>query len=218
MSKQFETANVRPVVSRFGGMVLESHAVHIPAQSSHVSVGANDNDNDFESRCKPEVSNVYAGIPGYTGYKPHGSHPKVLGVNAAPQPHKSQTSSLDTSKQPYIMPVVGYKGHIRGLADADKNYGTSHWKNSGAVNENCRAASSMPWDGRDEAGRPFGGQTPMDRGRYAEDPEYEQKKAAAAEANEILELRSMGIRAMIKAKPSMGGGTGGLTRSSTKLH
>lgn len=217
-SRPTATANVRPVVSRFGGMVLESHAVHIPEQTSHVSVGAHDNDNDFESRCTPTVANVYAGIPGYTGYKPHGSHPSVLGTDSAPEAHTRATSSLDTSKQPYIMPVVGYKGHIRGLADADKNYGTSHWKNSGAVNAHCRPAASKPWDGRDEAGRPFGGQTPMDRGRYEQDPDYEAKVKDAAERNEILELRSMGIRAMLKAKPSMGGTAEGLTSTPTELH
>ena len=30
----FETANLRPVVSRFGGMVMESSAVHIPKQGA----------------------------------------------------------------------------------------------------------------------------------------------------------------------------------------
>lgn len=184
---------------------MESHAVHIPSQGSFVSVGALDNDNDFESRCRPEVTNVFAGIPGYAGYKPHGSHPSVLGTNAAPAPHARPLAQLDTSKQPYIMPVVGYSGHIRGLADADKNYGTSHWKNSGFVNATHKPAASRPWDGRDIAGRPHGGQTPGDFGRYQEDPEYEQKRKEAEEANEILELRSMGIRALLKANPAIGG-------------
>ena len=70
----FTTASLRPVVSRFGGMVMESHAVHIPQQAGSVSVGAMDDDTDFDSRCKPSCTNVYAGIPGYTGYKPHGAH------------------------------------------------------------------------------------------------------------------------------------------------
>lgn len=65
----FETANIRPVVSKFGGMVLESHAVHIPAQGAFTSAGGADNDLDFESRCKPSLTNVYAGVPGYAGYK-----------------------------------------------------------------------------------------------------------------------------------------------------
>mmetsp|Transcript_4701 Transcript_4701/g.12523 ORF Transcript_4701/g.12523 Transcript_4701/m.12523 type:complete len:209 (-) Transcript_4701:424-1050(-) len=194
----FTTANVRPVVSRFGGMVYESHAVHIPSQASHVSVGAADNDNDFESRCQPEISNVYAGIPGYSGYKPHASHPKVLGSGRAPPPHSRPLAALDTTKQPYVMPVVGFTGHIRGLADADKNYGTSHWKNSGFVNRNNIPAAAKPWDGRDVAGRPHGGQAPGDFGRYKPDPEYEQKRREADEANEILELRSMGIRALLR--------------------
>ena len=66
-TQPFETANLKPVVSKFGGVVMESPAVHIPVQVSTTSVGAADNDNDFESRCKPEVANVYAGIPGYAG-------------------------------------------------------------------------------------------------------------------------------------------------------
>lgn len=203
--QNFETANMRPVVSRFGGMVMESHAVHIPMQASSVSVAAADNDCDFDSRCVPQVANVYAGIPGYTGYKVHASHPKVLGSNAAPRAHDRPHSALDTSKQPYIMPVVGFSGHIRGLADADKNYGTSHWKNSGAVNKTNVPAASLPWDGRDVAGRPYGGRAPGDFGRYAPDPEYEQMKRDADEANEILELRSMGIRALLEKKPELGG-------------
>ena len=201
---EFETANLRPVVSRFGGMVMESSAVHIPKQVGSVSVGAADNDNDFESRCPPDVTNVYTGIPGYAGYRPQGSHPKVLGTDAAPAPRDLSKSALDTSKQPYIMPVVGYSGHIRGLADADKNYGISHWKNSGNVTGN-KAAASLPWDGRDKTGRPFGGWTPADGGVQYIDPEYEQKRKEAEEANEILELRSMGIRALMKKDPSLGG-------------
>ena len=76
--KPEDTANLRPVVSRFGGMVMESSAVHIPKQVGSVSVGAADNDNDFESRCPPDVTNVYTGIPGYAGYRPQGSHRKSL--------------------------------------------------------------------------------------------------------------------------------------------
>ena len=113
-------------------------------------------------------------------------------------------SALDKSKRPYIMPVVGYSGHIRGLADADQNFGGSHWKNSGEVTGN-KSAASMPWDGRDVVGRPHGGWTPGDGGVIQVDPEWEQKKREADEANEILELRSMGIRAMLKKDPSMGG-------------
>ena len=203
-SASFTTANVRPVVSRFGGMLLESHAVHIPVQAGHTSGAAADDDNDFESRCKPEIANVFAGIPGYAGYKPHGSHPSVLGSTAAPKAHDLPKSALDTSHQPYIMPVVGYSGHIRGLADADKNYGTSHWKNSGSVTGH-KSAASKPWDGRDVAGRPHDGQTPSDFGKYHIDPDFEQKQREAAEANEILELRSMGIRALLKKDPSLGG-------------
>ena len=202
-SQPFTTAALRPVVSRFGGMVLESHAVHIPKQPAPLSAAAADNDNDFESRFKPEVTNVYAGIPGYTGFKAQGSHPSVLGVTAAPPAHVSDQSALDTSMQPYVMPMPGYGGHIRGLSDADKSYGTSHWKNAGKVNPSQAPAASKPWDGRDVAGRAFCGETPSDFGRYEDpegipgSPEYERRAREAAEANEILELRSMGIRATL---------------------
>ena len=46
------------------------------------------------------------------------------------------------------------------------------------------------------------GQTPSDFGRYKADPEEELKRREAEEANEILELRSMGIRAMLSKKPA----------------
>ena len=192
-------------MSRFGGVVQESNAVHIPQQGSAVSVGAMDNDLDFDSRFKPEHRNVFAGIPGYQGFRPHASHPSVLGSNAAPPARHRPTAALDTSKQPYVMPVVGFTGHIRGLADADKNYGTSHWKNSGSINPARASAASKPWDGRDVAGRPFGGQAPGDFGKYKADPEYARMKAEADEANEILELRSMGIRNLLRQKPELGG-------------
>ena len=219
-SKQpFTSAHLRPVVSRFGGIVMESAAVDIPVQAGIMndkgqilSAAMMDNDNDFDSRCKPACSNVYAGIPGYSGYRPHGAHHNVLGESQAPPARDRAMSALDTSKQPYIMPVVGYTGHIRGLADADKNYGTTHWKNSGMVNPNNKAAASLPWDNRDVAGRPYGGWTPGDGGKYEEDPDIEEKKKAAAEANEILELRSMGIRALIQKSPELGGSRGGPPR------
>lgn len=140
--------------------------------------------------------------------QPHGSHPAVLGASAAPDPHNRPVSALDTSKQPYIMPVVGYSGHIRGLADADLSYGTTHWKNSGAVNPQRKPAGARPWDNRDGAGRPHGGHAPGDFGVYQEDPEFEQKRREADEANEILQLRSMGIRALLAKKPELGGSRG----------
>lgn len=205
----FQSAHLRQKVSKFGGMIMESNSVAIPQQSweasSPTSIMAHPTSSGFEGRHEPTQSNVYAGIPGYMGYKPHASHPQVIGHSASPAPHARLTSALDTSKQPYIMPVVGYSGHIRGLADADKNYGTTHWKNSGFVNESHKPAASRPWDGRDVAGRPFGGATPGDFGTYEADPEWEQKKRDADEANEILELRSMGIRALLKKSPELGG-------------
>ena len=194
----YQTAHLRQVVSRFGGMIAESNAVHIPPQApTQMGVAAT----GYDTRHKPATANVYAGIPGYAGYRPHGSHPRVMGEQSAPKAHSRPLYALDVSKQPYIMPVVGYKGHIRMSQEA---LGTSHWKNSGAVTNN-KAAASLPWDNRDVAGRPYGGWAPMDGGRYVEDPEMELKRREAEEANEILELRSMGIRALLKAQPELGG-------------
>ena len=190
----FQSAHLRPVVSKFGGMITESNAVAIPPQAK---IASPKESTSFIARHKATTSNVYAGIPGYMGYRPHGSHPTVMGDREAPAPHARPMAELDTSKQPYIMPVVGYSGHIRRSV---ASFGTSKFKNSGQVTGN-KAAASKPWDGRDCAGRPYGGQAPSDFGRYEADPDIEQKKREAAEANEILELRSMGIRALLSKKP-----------------
>ena len=100
---------------------------------------------------------------------------------------------------------------------AQESFGTSHWKNSGGVNINNKAAASLPWDGRDSAGRPFGGWTPGDGGRYDPDPEEEQKRRQAEEANEILELRSLGIRALMAKKPELGGSRSGARAGGLSL-
>jgi hypothetical protein len=195
----FQSAHLRPVVSRFGGMIQESNAIHIPLQTWERPIpGASDK--DFDARYKAQQKNVYAGVPGYMGHKPHGSHTSAyMGETSAPKPHNQKTSSLDTSKQPYVMPVVGYSGHLRL---GKQSFGTSHWKNSGSVTEN-KAAANKPWDGRDSAGRPFGGQIPCDGGLYVADPEEDQKRKEAEEANELLELRSLGIRALIAKSPEV---------------
>lgn len=200
----FQSAHLRPMVSRFGGLINESNAIHIPSQSWEKGKPA-PTDTAFEARHKPEQSNVYAGIPGYAGYKPHGSHPGVIGRQAAPPSHFRTMSSLDRTKHPYVMPVVGYSGHLPSSKDS---YGTTHWKNSGGVNVNNKSAAATGWDNRDSAGRAHAGQTPGDFGTYEVDPEYEKKAKEAAEANEILELRSMGIRALMKKQPNLGGSYG----------
>lgn len=196
----FQSANLRPVVSRFGGMISESPAVDIPVQPRSAASPPG-SATDFNQRHAAALSNVYAGIPGYQGYKPHGSHHNVLGESAAPKPHSQLQQNVDTSHQPYVMPVVGYGGHVRR---SQETFGASHWKNSGNITGH-KPAASQGWDNRDVAGRPFGGQTPGDFGQYAVDPvEYEQQKREADEANEILELRSMGIRALLKKQDLTG--------------
>ena len=102
--------------------------------------------------------------------------------------------SLIPQLVPHIaVPVVGYSGHLRNhRGDAWKSFGTTHWKNSGGTG--TKPAAAKVWDNRDGAGRPFGGWTPHDGGRYDEEPDYDHKVKEAEEANELLNLRSMGIR------------------------
>lgn len=202
-NKPSQSAHLRTVVSRFGGMLEESNAVLIPPQAP-ASPPSSGTGSGFNTRHMTEQTNVYAGIPGYMGFKPHGSHPAILGADAAPKPHARPMSSLDTSGQPFIMPVVGYSGHLRR---SQESFGTSHWKNAGAVTSN-RSAASKPWDNRDSAGRPFGGWTPGDGGLYEPDPEESQKRKEAEEACELLELRSLGIRNLIRKQPEIGGSRG----------
>jgi hypothetical protein len=102
-SLPFVTASLRPVVSKFGGTILESHAVHIPVQASATSVGAADNDNDFESRSPPELTNVYAGIPGYTGYKAQGAH--VRAARHAAHAARSRHEGLPLRRARWFSPL-----------------------------------------------------------------------------------------------------------------
>ena len=53
----FQSAHLRPVVSKFGGMIAESAAVAIPPQAKTSPSKAL----DFASRHTPATSNVYAG-------------------------------------------------------------------------------------------------------------------------------------------------------------
>ena len=100
--------------------------------------------------------------------------------------------------QLYIMPVVGYW--------VTCDWGGTAWHVALEERRICdrnRAAASKPWDGRDSDGRPFGGQIPSDGGLYTPDPDVDLKMKEAAEANELLELRSMGIRALIAKSPEV---------------
>ena len=66
------------MVSRYGGMVNQGNAVAIPVQSWEQQPplwGSR----GFEHRHAPSHSVVGAGVPGYTGFRPHGSQPTVLG-------------------------------------------------------------------------------------------------------------------------------------------
>lgn len=135
-------------------------------------------------------------VPGYTGYRVHGSHPTVKGESSAPRPHAPAYAAYDGSGRPMVMPVVGYSGHLRHTHESHVSYGTSHWKGAGTV---IPRTPSPP--GRRGIG-PFSGSPPA---RLT--PEEEQAERDADEANEILQLRSMGIRSALKnALPSKLGG------------
>ena len=53
----YQSAHLRPVVSKFGGMIAESNAIHIPPQPKASPAKTS----DFASRHQPATSNVYAG-------------------------------------------------------------------------------------------------------------------------------------------------------------
>lgn len=205
-------------------MVAQGHAVAVPeVREKHlepwrgntadtVPLWGSDTDfrspsriaGDFVSRHKADVVSFGAGIPGYSGFKPHGATVLWGDRPGSPplEPHLGLggNSSLDLSKQPYVMPVPGYSGHIRGhRGDGWKSFGTTHWKNAGQVTGHKPAAATA-WDNRDGAGRPFGGYTPKDGGVQHHDPDEAIKAREAEEANELLQLRSMGIRTAIEQK------------------
>ena len=74
------------------------------------------------------------------------------------------------------MPVVGYSGHLRNTHESHASFGTTHWKGAGfAVGLPPRSLTTQV------------------------DPESEQAQREIDEANEILELRSMGVRAALKS-------------------
>ena len=125
--RPIETTLFRDRVGRFGGMVRAGHAVAVPeAREKHlepwrgnsadsVPLWGADTDfsspsaisSDFVSRHKADVVTFGAGVPGYSGFKPHGSSVWGNRPNSPPlDPHLglSGNSSLDLSKQPCAAP------------------------------------------------------------------------------------------------------------------
>lgn len=200
-SGEGQSTHLRPTVSRFGGMIEQGHSAAIPMQSWETGrppLWGSTPAHNFETRHAPAHAVVAPGVPGYTGHRPHGRAPppNVFGVNAAPPTHDSTYAASSTDKQPFIMPVVGYSGHLRATHESHASFGTSHWKNSGQVTSNVAPAARLAGQAnRDAVGRPFNGQLRSSPQQTAEEA---QRQRDADEANEILELRSMGIRAIVK--------------------
>ena len=193
MPQVVESTHLRPTVSRFGGMIQEGNAVAIPNQTWDQNAPLWGSPHDFATRHRPSLEVYGAGVPGYTGYKPHGSSPVQAG--GLMKPHSPTYAAHDPSLQPQAMPVVGYSGHVRSTKDSNASFGTSHWKPA--------AAPGVPMVG---AAATMAGGTHVD-GYWVDqdldddgviDEEFIKERREMEEANELLELRSMGIRAALK--------------------
>ena len=180
-----EAPYLRSTVSRFGGMVAQGHTVSIPTKAFAIQQQASgevDHAN-FNSRYQANLTTFCPGVPGYTGFKPHGS--ATMNMN----PHAYISGMHDPSEQPRVMPPPGYAGHLRSAkaGDSPNAWGTSHWRPTNNKHGVATPARSPP-------------KAP------ALSPELEAERREAEEANELLELRSLGIRgSMANASPHGGG-------------
>ena len=198
-----EINHLRPKVSRFGGMIQEGHAVMIPEQTWNGSEPLW-GDKDFIARHKPELSTYGAGIPGYAGYRPHATPTRTMMFTPAEAPetapvapHAPDYRALDTSKQPYFMPPPGYSGHMRNTKDSHAAFGTSHWRNQTPTSRAASAAIVA----QAAKQRALGLHVPkatMYGQPTSTRAEMDATKIEDNEANELLQLRSMGIRAAMK--------------------
>mmetsp|Transcript_44839 Transcript_44839/g.117626 ORF Transcript_44839/g.117626 Transcript_44839/m.117626 type:complete len:113 (+) Transcript_44839:62-400(+) len=94
---------VRSTVSRFGGVVAQGYTVSVPKKAFDWAAAKEEVDHkDFEDRYKPELTTFGPGVPGYQGFKPHGSN--TLNMD----PHAYISGMHDPSLQPYVMPPPGY--------------------------------------------------------------------------------------------------------------
>ena len=219
-----ETQHCRSVVSRFGGMIDEGHAVAIPTQTWKAEDPALwGNEYDFNARHPASHPTLTAGIPGYSGFRPHGNSHLFPDDTELPKPHGRDLFALDTTQRPTYMPPPGYSGHLRATKESFQSFGTSHWKpvvpisrqqaaamvSEAAVQRALGLPSAIPVQGRDKEGDGlYTIGTHINSGPV--DPE-------AAEANELLELRSLGLRtAQRKAAPIPGGAGGGLSPTGPK--
>jgi len=202
--KPFEATNLRSVVGRFGGMVREGHAVAVPEQTWQTPLWGQESESpspygisgttyagrggqswspDFNDRHKPTISTFGAGIPGYQGFIPHGRAPTTLFTNdrEAMKPHEGMKAlaAYDNSKQPTYMPPPGYMGHLRNTKE--NCFGTTAYKRGAHFRAGLKS-----WQSPDAPSS----------------PEEERAQREADEANEILQLRSMGLREALKKNES----------------
>jgi hypothetical protein len=141
---------------------------------------------NFNQRYGPSVTTYGPGVAGYGGFKPHGTTTGNL------EAHSYLSGMHEPQKQPYVMPPPGYAGHLRNAnaGDATSTWGTSHWK-IGQTPKGVGSPTRSPPKGPTMS------------------PEQLAEKRDMDEANELLDLRSLGIRAALKvAQPQ---GSGGLS-------
>jgi len=151
-----ETVHTREVISKFGGSIKTGSVVMIPEQTWNKNEKAYlaMNPRDYMERHQPTHVVSSAGIPGYTGHKPHnpkwsvplrrpnlraehvrphleagGKSDMIDHENYAPQqPHAIDRVKLDRHGWPTRMPPPGYTGHLPHTKE--HCFGTSHFRDS----------------------------------------------------------------------------------------
>jgi len=227
MASLVETTHLRNKVSKFGGMVQEGTAVLIPPQTWDANEPKGPEggvQTSFRTRHQPSHNTVRTGVPNSGAYLPHGGKPrskfdqfnwtdrespeKAASLKA---PHAPDYRALDRSGMPQRMPVVGYAGHLRHTKT--ESFGTSHWRNEGPVTR-ARAAEIAKSSAEQRALSAARGMTPTEAAFHAKAmaqaaaeeharaqmAELEAESQDAAEALELMQLRSMGIRGAMKVR------------------
>ena len=185
-SEVVEAPYLRTVVSRFGGVVAQGNTVSIPTTAFEIAghgLHQPVDHTNFNQRYGPSVTTYGPGVAGYGGFKPHGTTTGNL------EAHSYLSGMHEPQKQPYVMPPPGYAGHLRNAnaGDATSTWGTSHWK-IGQTPKGVGSPTRSPPKGPTMS------------------PEQLAEKREMDEANELLDLRSLGIRAALKVAQPQGGG------------
>jgi len=128
-----ESTYLRTVISRYGGMIKQGHAVQIPPQTWNTRVDMGGTTSYLQRHPAKNVV-VGSGVPGYMGYVPHGempAKPSLLGASTSPQRyHATDYRAMDRTMMPRRMPIVGYRGHLRNTKESTQCYGVSHWRST----------------------------------------------------------------------------------------